>query len=94
MQIIMKNFMLLAGPMLTISPLLFLSALLVNIIIKHSLQDSPFYCELFYPGQNVAGPSRLFRDVEWINGPRPVATGNQRICCVIEEVINPVVSFF
>ena len=55
-------------------------------------QDSTFYCELFYPGQSVVGPGRIFRDAQWINGPRPVLTGNQRVCCVIEEVMDVLVS--
>jgi len=61
----------------------------VNMLTDNTDQrdeDSSFYCELFYPGQSVAGPSRLFRDAQWINGPRPVLTGNQRLCCVVEEI--------
>eukprot|EP00794_Sanderia_malayensis_P009375 gene9375-10362_t len=49
-------------------------------------EDSPYYCELFYPGQCVTSTNRSFRDVQWINGPRPAILNSQRLSCIVEEV--------
>ena len=41
---------------------------------------------MFYQGQSVAGTARHFRDVQWINGPRPVFSNSQRVTAIVEEV--------
>ena len=59
---------------------------LFNLMCVLSSKDSPFHCEMFYPGQSISGSSRVFRDVQWIQGPRPVFTNNQRVNTIVEQV--------
>ncbi|XP_066927802.1 (E3-independent) E2 ubiquitin-conjugating enzyme UBE2O-like isoform X2 [Clytia hemisphaerica] len=49
-------------------------------------EDSTFYCPDFYPGQQVQGAPRAFKEAKYISGVKPIL-GNQRsVKAIVEKV--------
>ena len=50
-------------------------------------EDSTFYCADFYPGQQVQGIPRVFKEAKYISGVKPIL-GNQRtVKAIVESVL-------
>ncbi|KAK3738720.1 hypothetical protein QZH41_018085, partial [Actinostola sp. cb2023] len=48
-------------------------------------EESPFYSETFYPGQVVAGPSKVFKDAKWLSGVKPIIHSQTQMKGTVEE---------
>ena len=49
-------------------------------------EDSTYYCNEFYPGQQVQGIARVFKDAKWITGTKPAINNHGRLKAIVEEV--------
>lgn len=61
-----------------------LSCILVAVFVLQGLFFDEAYC--FYPGQVLIGPAKVFSNVQWLSGVKPVLSRKCKFRVVVEEV--------
>ncbi|XP_012556778.2 (E3-independent) E2 ubiquitin-conjugating enzyme isoform X1 [Hydra vulgaris] len=49
-------------------------------------EDSTFYNNYFYPGQQIQGIARVFKEAKWILGTKPAIKNQGKVKAVVEQV--------